>query len=101
MDKEYIERQKIFDALPVVNEDRQISLYGAVADFMIIVSSIPAADVSKVKHGYWEEYWDDDYMESFHRCSECKNDAPAKRDTYCDQVLTNYCPNCGVKMSRN
>ena len=41
----YIERQKLFDALPTVNKDKQISLYGAVADFMIIVSSIPAADV--------------------------------------------------------
>ena len=65
------------------------------------VKTLPTADVVEVKHGEWEEYWDDDYMECFHRCSECKNDAPAKRDTYCDQVLTNYCPNCGVKMSRN
>ena len=61
------------------------------------VKSQPAADVVEVKHGEWEEYWDNDYMEYFHRCSKCKNDAPAKRDTYCDQVLTNYCPNCGAK----
>ncbi len=45
---EYIERQKLFDALPTVNEDKQISLYGAVADFMVIASSIPTADLIEV-----------------------------------------------------
>lgn len=63
-----------------------------------LIEKAPEVDVIEVKHGEWEEYWDNDYMEYFHRCSKCKNDAPAKRDTYCDQVLTNYCPNCGAKM---
>ena len=47
---EYIERQKVFDSLPTVTTDKKISLYGAVADFMIIVSAIPAADVEPVVH---------------------------------------------------
>ena len=50
---EYIERQQVFDALPIVNEDKKISLYGAVADFMVLVSAIPAADVAPVVHAHW------------------------------------------------
>lgn len=45
---EYIERQKLINAIPIVNEDKQISLYGAVADFIVIASSIPTADVVEV-----------------------------------------------------
>lgn len=62
------------------------------------IDELPRADVVKVKHGYWEEYWENSYMMYFHRCSECKNDALAKQETYCDQILTNYCPHCGAKM---
>lgn len=58
---EYIERQKVFDSLPTVTADKKISLYGAVADFMIIVSAIPAADVAPVvrcsqcQHGQFDD----------------------------------------------
>jgi hypothetical protein len=45
---EYIKRQTVFDSLPIVTEDKTISLYGAVADFMVLVSAIPAADVVEV-----------------------------------------------------
>ena len=62
------------------------------------IENIPSTNVVEVKHACWEEYWDDDYLTYFHRCSECKNDAPAKQETYCDQILTTYCPNCGAKM---
>ena len=49
---EYIKRQTVFDNLPIVTEDKTISLYGAVADFMVLVSAIPAADVVEVVHDY-------------------------------------------------
>lgn len=62
------------------------------------LEEMPTADVEEVRHAFWEEYWDTDYLMYFHRCSECKNDAPAKRDTYCDQLLTGYCPECGAQM---
>jgi hypothetical protein len=100
---EYIERQELLKDITesvvftVRGESSSLEIRGA-NKIIDRIKSAPTADVVKVKHGYWEEYWDDDYMESFHRCSECKNDAPAKRDTYCDQVLTNYCPICGAKM---
>ena len=90
---EYIERQKVFDSLPVVTEDKTISLYGAVSDFIVYVSAIPSADVAPVRHGRWIE------RKSFHaeggisaKCSACQKDV---------QYLGNplkYCPNCGAKM---
>ena len=52
----------------------------------------------EARYGYWEAYWDDDYQHYYHRCSECKSDAPAKQGTMCDQALTKYCPHCGVNM---
>ena len=64
---EYIARQKLINAIPIVNEDKQISLYGAVADFMVIALSIPTADVVEVV-----------------RCKNCKKwDTSQKFLTYC------------------
>ena len=69
---EYIERQKLINAIPIVNEDKQISLYGAVADFMVIALSIPTADVVEVV-----------------RCKECKY---FLHDTdYCKKHNAGYC----------
>lgn len=55
-------------------------------------------EVEEVVHGYWEEYWDNEYLSYSYRCSECKNDALTKEETMHDQVLSAYCPRCGVKM---
>lgn len=94
--KEYIERQKLFDALPDVKEDKQITLYGAVADFMVIASSIPSADVVEVKHGYWTAH------PASYECSVCENEFSVEGyaedyDAIEDWDL-HYCPNCGAKM---
>lgn len=91
----YIDRQALLDTLPSVKEDMQISLYGAVADFIIKVNAIPAADVKPVRHGCWENIvsLDDCY---FATCSCCG----------CLIKITktgskwNYCPNCGAKMDK-
>lgn len=87
---EYIERQKLFDALPTVNEDKQISLYGAVADFMVIASSIPTADVVKVKHGYWKGKPIAGLCTV--GCSVCGMAFSENSGRWL------YCPNCGAKM---
>lgn len=94
---EYIERKKYVKLNDIIETLEHEWGYEGMREDLY---NLPTADVVEVKQGYWEEYWDDDYMESFHRCSECRNDAPAKRDTYCDQVLTNYCPHCGAKMDK-
>lgn len=52
----------------------------------------------RVRHGRWVEQWNDDYMLYFHFCSECGKDALTKEETMHDEVLSLYCPNCGVKM---
>ena len=86
---EYIERQKVFDSLPVVTEDRSVSLYGAVADFMVCVSAIPAADVAPVRHGRWEIN-ELGYLVCTH-CAWIRYGIPLVEHYP-------YCPNCGAKM---
>lgn len=57
-----------------------------------VLSSIPAADVAPVVHGAWGE-WENG---AGHYCTVCG------KDTLCDgveqEVLSNFCPNCGAKM---
>lgn len=47
---EYISKQAIFDAIKVPGKDRQVSLHGAVADFIVQVAAIPAENVAPVVH---------------------------------------------------
>ena len=97
---EYIERQKVFDSLPIVTEDKRISLYGAVADFMLLVSAIPAADAVEVKHGQWVQSGQCNHKPyrirkadkwTTYKCSICGFSNGRRFND-------NYCPNCGAKM---
>ena len=103
-EKRMIYAEDILGALPKVEKDRQISLMGAVADFVCMISKIPTVDAVEVVHGRWEWYTDrcedlflgcdDDYG---WRCSKCKvplddEDDPEVMSTF------RYCPNCGAKM---
>lgn len=96
---EYIERQAVFDALPIVKEDKEISLYGAVADFMVLVSALPAADVEPVRHGRWiitSKYSDIIDMEvTKYTCSVC---GEYRLSTTGLSQATNHCPHCGARM---
>jgi hypothetical protein len=56
------------------------------------------ADVVEVRHGEWVQYWDDNYLSFYHKCSECGNFPLTKEETMHDEVLSAYCPNCGAKM---
>ena len=55
-----IDRQAIFDALPIVTEDKRVSLYGAVAYFRILVSELRTVDAVEVV-----------------RCKDCKWGSPS------------------------
>lgn len=93
---EYIDRQALLDTLPSVKENMQISLYAAVADFIIKISTVPAADVEPVRHGRWEEAIRTRRLiagkiEDF-RCYECS--ACGKSSFY----KTDFCSYCGAKM---
>lgn len=57
----------------------------------LFAENAPAADVQEVKHGKWE--WCGDH----HVCSECGEFALSDEYTG-EEVLSDYCPNCGAKM---
>ena len=80
-EKEYIEREKLNDMLEdfCVNE----SFYDAL-------QTIPTADVSPVRHGYWVKE-KRDVLIHWH-CSACKE------CFYLDMPNAEYCPHCGAKM---
>lgn len=46
--KRLIDADRLIEALPIVTEDKQISLYGAVADFMVMISEMPTVDAVEV-----------------------------------------------------
>lgn len=83
---EYITRQALLNAIPPTEEDKQISLYGAVADFIVMVNAIPAADVAPIIHSKWV-YGEFDIP----HCSECGHEVMPN-------VISPFCPNCGARM---
>lgn len=84
---EYIDRQALLDAIPPTKEDKQISLYGTVADFISLACDVPAADVAPVVHGEWEHHC---------ICSVCKIACGPKNEAV--RKFYSYCPSCGAKM---
>lgn len=92
----YIDRQALLDAIPPTKEDKQISLYGAVADFISLVCDVPAADVVPVVHGHWtlERDPDDGNKPVCYHCSVCDSDGCHTSI----RIAYKYCPNCGAKM---
>lgn len=93
---EYIDRQALLDAIPPTKEDKQISLYGAVADFISLACDVPAADVVPVVHGRWIRFKETDPETGYihMKCSACSAywSDPSHADHF------RYCPNCGAKM---
>lgn len=87
---EYIDREKLIKSIPSVKDDKTTSLFGAVADIICIVNSVPKEDVAPVVHGTWllrhighGHYWE---------CSICHATPIYVTNN------TNYCPGCGAKM---
>lgn len=65
---------------------------------LLLLRSIPAADVAPVRHGRWERHFSRPcvYADLLWHCSVCgyKN-AESFADAY-----HHYCPNCGAKMEK-
>lgn len=84
---DYVERNKIMEALldwaVCLNNPDTLSR----SDALFIIDNIEAADVAPVVHGEWLCAEADD--EQFFLCSVC-NDK--------EYWESNYCPNCGAKM---
>ncbi len=75
---EYIEREAL-----IAEYDRvHIGPAGGARKLMV---EAPAADVEKVRHGFWYEIVGDFY------CSVCDD---------VSEYVSNFCPNCGAKMDR-
>lgn len=92
---EYIDRQAVLDAIPQANEDKTVSLFGVVADFIVLVNEIPASDVAPVVHGHWRKSKEGVCGDYLFVCSACGADY-WESPSYCKQA--HYCPNCGAKM---
>ncbi len=100
---DYIDREKLIKSIPSVKDDKTISLFGAVADMICIVNSVPKEDVAPVVHGKWVYNKNaTDWGIGGYVCSECQN---RNNNLPCNRVESvrmfsgaNYCPNCGAKM---
>lgn len=78
---EYIDRQALLDAIPPTKEDKQISLCGAVADFIVKVDAIPAADVASVVRCKDCEHWGTRKADGYGFC--CIWGASVKENAFC------------------
>ena len=87
-EKRLIDANALIEELPIVTEDKKISLYGAVADFMVMISAMPTVDAVEVVHG-WTEVIEPFEVTLTTRCGLC---GVAMGN------LDNFCPNCGAKM---
>ena len=85
---EYIKREDLLELYriddPVLNENGQVPLPVIRQNIM----DIPAADVSPVRHGRWN----DSLARITPYCSACGH------SHRCLIRTPNYCPNCGAKM---
>ena len=89
MEDKLISAKALLDKLPIVEDwDKQVSLAGALADFIILICDVPAIEAKPVVHAHWEiEYDDDDNIKKCY-CSNC--------GVGCEPM--NYCGFCGAQM---
>lgn len=88
-----IDSTKLIDALPIVAEDKKISLIGAVADMVMLISEQPVIEAEPVRHGYWENA-NGRPKTYIRKCSVCGKEA-----YFCGRGCSyKFCPNCGAKM---
>ena len=89
--KEYIEREAALSAIKQAFEKgERPSLY---------IKSIPAADVTEVRHGKWiQPHWkNSNYCCN---CSECGGEAMHREYQWDKNGIYPICPNCGAKMDK-
>lgn len=96
MAKEYIERDKAYELARTSNY--YSDFHKSMADLTSLkelLDDTPAADVVEVRHGEWLPDIDREY--DYH-CSLCRGSA-GKGDYGNYDVLYDFCPNCGAKMT--
>ena len=87
---EYIEREKLINELQHLPEQGELSYLG-IYD---CVNTIPTADAQEVKHGKWEQCFED-FREQIEgdKCSACGFEHYGSSVSH-----YHYCPNCGARM---
>ena len=100
---EYIDKKNLIDfikdtrqRLPHDSKDF-FTRDNMLLNFEQIVSLMPTADVTEVKHGKWEKSTRP-YSYYQYKCNVCGCDEYSQivRNGKCE--IMNYCPNCGAKM---
>lgn len=81
------------DVLNLVSEGISTDTYEDMEYTIELIKAIPAAEP---KMGRWVEVTNG---RGGHECSECHEYAPSYQSGR--EHLTDYCPNCGVKMKRS
>ena len=79
----------VSDDSPVWTDEHIEELFN---DFYVIPKDTPAADVTPVKHGKWEEIRDAYRQLEGWMYKKCRRETKAKE---------NYCPTCGAKMTND
>ena len=68
-----------------------------MADAKRVLADIPAADVTPVVHGRWEDSIDEWLGTDVYTCSKCRESYVLVEGTP-KENLWHYCPNCGANM---
>ena len=87
-EKEYIEREAALKQNYFSESKTPDDNYRFNAEIKFCISSLPATDVEPVKHGHWVNHKHTEAV----ICSEC-----GRVFSY----ETNFCPNCGAKMTNS
>ena len=95
---EYIKREAAIEAIMSDPPDAHYPQW-----YVDKIKSIPAADAAAVRHGRWDGegdgYADGEIVIDVWYCSECGYCIDDGTDD--PNILPNYCPNCGAKMSKD
>lgn len=94
---EYVTKEQVIDWFrPYGHIDEPIPFETMVSD----LRGMPSADVAPVRHGQWggegDGYADGEIVIDVWYCSECGYCIDDGTDD--QNILPNYCPNCGAKM---
>ena len=103
---EYIERVVAIAALNKFRDDQTVSKYATVRHCLVardaigratkVLESLPAADVSPVRHGQWIMGTGENGLQTGHRkCSRCGEIVKYGYSLY---GVHNFCNYCGAKM---
>lgn len=91
MAKEYIDRERLFNALNAYNTKFN-------AEINSIILSIPKENVQEVRHGKWI-YDGSDIGWANYKCSSCGECFVLEEGTPQENEY-NFCPHCGAKMDK-